>query len=90
MAHASSRLSSMFSRLQKDFCFFCSSRRTHLGQGTDFSLHSEWKTAPQLSHLLQVCKGVQVDLLKEVFPGENPAAQILGHGCPAAEQIGSE
>lgn len=51
MLHASSRLSSMFSLRQKDFCFFCSSRRTHLGQGTDFSLHSEWKTAPQLSHL---------------------------------------
>lgn len=51
MAHASSRLSSTFSCRQKDFCFFCSSRRTQRGQGTDFSLHSEWKTAPQLSHL---------------------------------------
>lgn len=75
MLQASSRLSSMFSRRQKDFCFFCSSRRTHLGQGTDFSLHSEWKTAPQLSHLqkpmknrisvfiLCVCLGV-VDMRK--------------------------
>ena len=41
----------MFNLRQKDFCFICSSRRTHRGQGTDFSLHSAWKTAPQLSHL---------------------------------------
>ena len=51
MLQASSRLLSMFNLRQKDFCFICSSRRTHRGQGTDFSLHSAWKTAPQLSHL---------------------------------------
>lgn len=51
MLQDSSKFSSMFSCLQKDFCFFCNSLRTHLGHGTAFTLHSEWKTAPQLSHL---------------------------------------
>jgi len=31
-----------------------------------------------------------VNLLKEVFSGENSAAQILGHSRPAAEQVGSQ
>lgn len=71
MLQASSRLSSMFSLRQKDFCFICSSRRTHLGQGTDFSLHSEWKTAPQLSHLQKST----TEMMSKVEMGRMPEVQ---------------
>lgn len=76
MLQASSRLSSTFSLRQKDFCFFCSSRRTHLGQGTDFSLHSEWNTAPQLSHLQEPTR----DTMSKTHMPETPGpARRSGH-----------
>ena len=43
-----------------------------------------------LSSLLQISEGIEVNMLKEVFSGENYVAQILGHHCWAAEQIGSQ
>lgn len=75
MVHASSRLSSTFSCLQKDFCFFCSSRRTHRGQGTDFSLHSEWKTAPQLSHLQKPSR----EVISKTAEHDSLCGTPLGH-----------
>ena len=43
-----------------------------------------------LFSILQISEGIQVDMLKEVFSGENYVTQILGHYRWAAEQIGSQ